>query len=134
MKLLMQRQGEADQNWSLLYIDGEFYCDVLEDEDRYLEAGGIKIPGRTAIPRGAYRLIIDFSNKFQKYMIHVIDVPQFSGVRIHGGVDEEDTEGCPIVGKRNGRVLVQGLRYSAGLKAKVALALDQGDDVVLEIV
>lgn len=46
-----------------LYIDGNYYCDVLEDTDRGLsndmseeEIKRIKIYGRTAIPKGTTRL------------------------------------------------------------------------------
>ena len=71
-----------------------------EDTDRELEHyPGRKIPKETAIPRGRYRLTVSFSNRFQKLMPLIKDVPGFDGVRIHGGNDQHDTEGCPLLGK-----------------------------------
>ena len=74
---------------------------TLEDTDRMLEAGGVKIAKETAIPRGEYDLRITFSNRFQQLMPLIVDVPLFTGIRIHdGGIVGQpvDTEGCPIVG------------------------------------
>ncbi len=81
-----------------MYIDGTWFCYVLEDTDRKLEDGGIKIPGKTAIPRGHYQVIIDMSDRFKRRMPHILNVPQFEGIRIHAGNRPEDTEGCPILG------------------------------------
>lgn len=71
---------------------------VCEDADRFLEKGGIKVPGETAIPRGKYRVIISFSQRFQRNMPEVLGVPDFSGIRIHGGNTAMDTHGCPLLG------------------------------------
>jgi len=83
-----------------LSIDGVFFCNTLEDKDRKLEAGGRKIPERTAIPRGEYEVDITFSNRFKKYLPELKNVPQFTGVRIHPGNTENDTEGCILPGDR----------------------------------
>jgi len=82
-----------------LSINGEFFCYTLEDKDRYLETGTEKIFGQTAIPRGKYNLILSFSNRFQKYLPELQNVPQFAGIRMHTGNKPEDTEGCLLVGK-----------------------------------
>ena len=82
-----------------LFIENEFECYVLEDQDRKLEAGGKKIYGRTAIPRGRYKIELDWSPKYGRDMPHVLDVPHFDGIRIHTGNRSEDTEGCLIVGQ-----------------------------------
>jgi hypothetical protein len=72
------------------------FCFVLEDMVR---APGVKVPGETAIPSGRYRVIVDWSNRFRKYSFHILDVPNFSGIRIHSGNTDQDTEGCLLAGQ-----------------------------------
>lgn len=57
-----------------------------------------KIEGVTAIPVGTYPLVIDFSAHFMKYLPHVLNVPGFTGVRIHPGNTDKDTAGCILLG------------------------------------
>jgi len=85
------------------YTIGDFYqmghapmCQILED---HLPTPYVKVPKITCIPYGRYRVVWDFSNRFQKNTLHLLDVPQFEGVRIHAGNSDADTEGCPIPGK-----------------------------------
>lgn len=89
-----------------LYIDGEYFCDTIEDADRGLtqtmtdaQIKSKKVYGQTAIPTGTYRIIISYSNKFKRQMPLLLNVPGFLGIRIHSGNTEKDTEGCLIVGK-----------------------------------
>ncbi len=82
-----------------LTVDGKHFAYTCEDTDRELEAGGVKIPKQTAIPRGYYRLTATFSQRFLKLMPLIVGVPQFEGVRIHGGNTADDTEGCPLIGR-----------------------------------
>lgn len=82
-----------------LTVDGKHFAYTCEDCDRELEAGGVKIPKQTAIPRGYYRLTATFSQRFQKLMPLIVGVLQFEGIRIHGGITADDTEGCPLIGR-----------------------------------
>ena len=82
-----------------LSIDGLFECYVLEDVDRKLETGGRKIYGQTAIPRGRYEVIINFSNRFKVYMPLLLEVKDFEGIRIHTGNKSADSLGCLLVGR-----------------------------------
>lgn len=84
-----------------LYVDGRFFCHTLEDRVRRLPEEN-KIPGRTAIPAGTYRVTVSVSPKFGRYLPLVENVPYFSGIRIHRGNTANDTSGCILVGERAG--------------------------------
>ena len=97
--LLKRRIFTATTTIGTLSIDGDRICDTLEDADRKLEEGGKKIYGKTAIPRGKYEVKITWSNRFKKYMMQVMEVPQVEGIRIHAGNTHENTDGCPLCGE-----------------------------------
>jgi hypothetical protein len=82
-----------------LYVDGVFEAFSLEDTVR---PDGTKIPGKTAIPEGTYRLILSESRRFCRELPLLLDVPGFTGIRIHAGNTCEDTEGCILVGYTRG--------------------------------
>jgi hypothetical protein len=65
--------------------------------DNVLEAGE-KIPGRTAIPGGRYRIILDWSPRFKQIMPHIVGVPLFEAIRVHVINKPEDTDGCLGIG------------------------------------
>jgi hypothetical protein len=50
------------------------------------------------IPAGRYRVTLRFSNRFNKIMPHVENVPGFDGVEIHPGNYPKDTEACLLPG------------------------------------
>jgi hypothetical protein len=81
-----------------LFINGVWHCHSLEDMVRV----GPKVFGKTAIPCGMFEVTIDTSPRFRKLMIHILSVPNFSGVRVHKGNKAEDTEGCLLVGSIRG--------------------------------
>jgi hypothetical protein len=52
----------------------------------------------SSIPAGRYKVIIDFSNRFQRQMPLLLDVPGRTGIRIHKGNAPSNTEGCILLG------------------------------------
>jgi hypothetical protein len=105
MKLTLKRNFTgADYTIGKLYIDGHYFCDTLEDTVR---PNGEKIKGKTAIPAGDYKVIKSYSPRFKKILPEILDVPGFSGVRIHAGNTAKDTDGCLLLGlnKTKGAVL-----------------------------
>jgi hypothetical protein len=94
LKLIRKRLCEHS-TLGELSIDGKFECFSLEDKVR---PPGEKVPGETAIPAGTYKVVIDKSDRFKRLMPHLLGVPMFTGVRIHSGNTDEDTEGCILVG------------------------------------
>jgi hypothetical protein len=77
-----------------LFIEDEFFCHTLEDEIR---PDGVKVYGKTAIKAGRYKVILTRSYRFKRIMPLIVDVPMFTGIRLHGGNSSIDTSGCPLV-------------------------------------
>ena len=96
MNLKLARKWFTEKSTTgILYVDDKFFCYTLEDVVR---PAGEKVPGRTAIAWGTYPVVVTYSNRFQKPLPLIIGVPNFVGVRIHGGNKAEDTEGCILLG------------------------------------
>ncbi len=81
----------------------ERFCYTLEDVSR---GENIKILHETALPAGAYLWKVTMSPRFKRNMILVYTEQDYSvkmggisfvGIRIHGGNDDGDTSGCPLV-------------------------------------
>lgn len=96
-----------------LYINNKYICDTVEDKVRDVNKNGkfdgneIKVYGETAIPYGIYEVKWTYSPRFKKYMPELLNVPGFSGIRIHSGNTAADSLGCIIVGENKvvGKVL-----------------------------
>lgn len=107
MKLTLNRIYKAPTyTIGKLYIDGEYYCDVIEDKVRDFVSDK-KIMHETAIPFGTYEVVVNMSNRFKRLLPLLLNVPYFEGIRIHNGKDETSSSGCLIVGenKIKGKVI-----------------------------
>ena len=114
MKIVLKRIALRDTyTIGKLYIDDKYICDTVEDKVRDINKNGVfdngekKVYGETAIPYGTYEVKWTYSNRFKKYMPELLNVPNFSGIRIHSGNTAADSLGCIIVGENKvvGKVL-----------------------------
>ncbi len=95
MKLYLKRIHKTEHSTiGELYIDGKFQCYTLEDVERE-----VKIKNETAIPKGTYKIVITYSNRFKKQLPLLLNVPNFEGIRIHSGNTNHNTEGCILIGQ-----------------------------------
>lgn len=107
MKLVLQRTFFSDTctiGW--LYQATEHglapICHTLEDKFREIEGQPVsqwKVQDKTAIPRGTYEVKITYSNRFKVNLPLLLNVPGFTGIRIHSGNHSGNTEGCILVGE-----------------------------------
>ena len=107
MKLLLRRlYRKSTYTIGKLYIDDVYLCDTAEDVDRGLysymnigEISKIKVKDETAIPYGKYKVRLSMSPIFKKILPEIMNVPGFTGVRIHSGNDPKtDSSGCILPG------------------------------------
>jgi hypothetical protein len=131
MKLKLHRIFKgADYTIGKLYIDGEYFCDTIEDTVRNLPAScpqtpkGIsctckgKVYSETAIPSGAYKVTMEHSPRFKRTLPYLHNVPHFLGILIHSGNDQTHSAGCIIVGRNKvkGKVLESKVTMEALMK------------------
>lgn len=151
MKLLIERRWpKKGYTIGVLYIDGERFCETLEDTDRHLTQGmtlakikSAKVYGQTAIPKGTYGVTLSPSGTFasrtwaQKWkglLPLILSVPGFEGIRIHPGNYASDTLGCILVGENK---VVGGLVNSTAtyhrLMQLLTDAVAAGDNITITI-
>ena len=115
---LERRWPKADYTVGVFSIDGKRFGESLEDTDRGLTADmpinkirRIKVYGKTAIPKGRYKVELHVSPKFKDrpwckplggLVPWIKDVPGFENVLLHVGNTVNDTDGCVLVGMVRG--------------------------------
>lgn len=143
MKLTLERKWpKSSYTIGNFYINGQYFCNSLEDKDRGLTQDmdentifDVKVKGSTAIPKGTYKVEYTYSPKYKKYMLQVMNVPGFAGIRFHAGNTNKDTEGCILLGK-NTKVgeLTCSRATIMQLNEIVKAAIHGGQKIELEIV
>lgn len=148
MKLKLVRiSSQADSTSGVLFIDDEFACYTLEDEQRE-----VKVYGETAIPLGTYdikfRNVGGFHDRYKKRftglhvgMLELQDVPNFQFILIHCGNTDENTAGCILLGdsQENNLLMPDGFigkstqAYKRVYK-QISDELVKGNKVTIEIV
>jgi len=142
MRLTLERYDKQPNKTfgKLIAEDGHRICYTLEDAVREVvdqPVGNWKIKGKTAIPAGEYRITLETSPRFGMDTLTVNAVPGFTGVRMHAGNTEADTEGCPLLGMEVTPTGIMGgtSRPAVALvKEIVRQAIAEGQTVMLKVV
>lgn len=106
-------EAKLERAWRLetytvgrVLVDDERFSESMEDKDRGLtqdmseeEIKRVKVYGETAIPTGVYTVKMTYSPKYKRMMPEVLNVPGFSGIRIHSGNTAKDSLGCILLGR-----------------------------------
>lgn len=154
MKLFLKRIAKKKEyTIGKLYIDNVYFCDTIEDTDRGLDQSmtkqqvrSIKIPGKTAIPTGTYKIDMNIvspkfgSKPFYKQTCNgklprLMEVVGYQGVLIHAGNTERDTDGCLLVGKNKkvGMVLESKETFEKLVKDYLIPASKRNESITITI-
>lgn len=114
-------------------MDGEYFCDTLEDPCRDLDKEE-KVMDETAIPAGTYEVIVNVSAKFKRKLPLLLNVPHFTGIRVHKGNTDKDTSGCILVGENRipGRV-INSTSYELRLTRVLEEAMVAGEKITITV-
>lgn len=152
MELTLHRKWKKDDySIGLLYVDGVFLCNTLEDTDRGIDQSMTtkeieekKVYGETAIPYGRYEITMKVQSpkyktykQYQKckgYLPRLKNVKGYSGVLIHIGNWPKDTCGCILVGKNEVKgAVVNSTTYFWKLYDLLKAASDRGEKIWITI-
>lgn len=152
MKLTLNRRFKAPEyTIGDLYIEGQWFCNTLEDTDRGLSQDMLltyiqnkKIKSQTAIPTGTYKVDMDtvspkysnyskypYAKQFSAKMPRLLNVKGFEGILIHAGNTQKDTDGCILVGIN--KVKGQVINSQATWKKLMSVLLKDKDNIELTI-
>ena len=152
MKLTLNRRFKAPEyTIGDLYIDGQWFCNTLEDTDRDLSQDMLltyiqnkKIKSQTAIPTGTYKVDMNtispkysnyskypYAKQFNAKMPRLLNVKGFEGILIHAGSTQKHTDGCILVGIN--KVKGQVINSQATWKKLMSVLLKDKDNIELTI-
>ena len=131
---VMREPSINDTTLGSLFINDHWQCHTLED---VIRPAGEKVRNKTAIPPGRYKLILSMSNRFKKIMPEVLNVPMFTGIRIHSGNTAKDTAGCLLVGQTRSletRSIGRSRFAYTALMLKLTAAVKAGETIYITFV
>lgn len=153
MEIKVDRKWKKeDYTVGRMYINGEFICNTMEDTDRGLDDGmettqikAKKIPTRTAIPTGKYKVTLNVTSpKFSKKEYYwnfckgkvprLLNVKGFEGILIHCGATATNSAGCILVGDNTvkGRLTNSQARFEQ-VYAMLKEAQGNNEEITIEI-
>lgn len=153
MKLTLKRIAKKDKyTIGRMYVNGEYFCDTIEDKDRNLDQSmseanirKIKVYRQTAIPTGTYKVLMNTVSgtfvkkpKYKEFcggkLPRLGYVKGFSGILIHSGTDQDSSAGCIIVGQNKvvGKVINSWETFKK-LYGVLKKASDNGETITLVI-
>ena len=138
-----------------LYIDDIYFCDTIEDTDRYLfndmteeEISSMKVYGETAIPCGIYEITMKvkspkfsdpkykWAKPYNGYLPRLLNVPGFDGILIHVMNTAQDSLGCVGVGenKVKGKVINSTITFNKLMDEYLIPADKKNEKINIEII
>lgn len=156
MELILKRIFTCDSyTIGKLYINGEYFCDTIEDSDRGLtsdmteeEIKEKKVYGETAIPIGSYDITMNvkspkYSNfakykwakPYDGYLPRLENVKGFEGILIHVGNFASNSLGCILVGLNNvkGQVTSSTVTFQKLMDGFLWKAKENNEDIKIII-
>lgn len=134
---VIREPSQQNTTLSVVFVDRRFFSFGLEDQIRERAGEPVsawKVYGQTAIPAGRYRVVLTPSQRFGRVLPELLEVPGFTGIRIHPGNSEKDTSGCLLLGVQRANVRVLGSAKACDeLDRLIRAALDRGEQIWIDI-
>ena len=113
MKLTLKRSAVGTKETrGTLFLNGEFYATTCEPGKEW---------ARGPIPCGTYEVRVTYSPRFKKPLPLLLNVPDFEGIRIHGGTRAEHTLGCICIPLNKMYSLTEKISYCNRTHEKVTI-------------
>lgn len=133
-QVLVRREQLTDRfTMGSLYLGADWECFTIEDPvrpdpDPSTPVNEAKVYGETAIPAGRYRMVLSMSPRLKIVTPELLEVPGFTGIRIHVANRAEEVLGCIAVGKgrADGQLIKSRVAFEA-LMQKLQLRKIRGD-------